>query len=520
MAASPVHAPLGFDALGPSYKILAFADSLHPWQRYLGAVFILLPAYLLRIFIAPVDAGIQYVTFFPSSAIIAAIFGLGPAVVVIISGGLIGQYQFTEPYSSFRVAPDQIITLFAYYTGDFIICFTVSRVRRARHEALAALKSVTIARREAEYARAEAHRANIAKSKFLANASHDLRQPVQSLVLLTQIMREQSAGSPIAPTVEMIEQASHGLQTMLAGLLDLSKLDAGVVVPNFQVINLSDELPRLAREYRLKAESKGLQLQLVKTHASVTSDPAMLERIIRNLIENAICYTTHGGIVIGCRRRGEKVSIQISDTGTGISGEHQKNIFDEFYQVDSSARQYGAGLGLGLSIVQRQAQLLGAEISLQSTPNRGTSFWVTLPRASSTKIIEKNAIVMSTAKYRLVLIIDDDAPIRTGLKMMLESWGYQTAIAANAEDAVDLVKSGLKPDIIVSDFRLGQGMNGINAINTVHTILNHKTPALIITGDTSPERIREVNTSGFSILHKPFAAKELESKLERTSEGL
>lgn len=258
--------------------------------------------------------------------------------------------------------------------GAFGVNIDISAVKRAE----AQLKA---ARDEALDAKAEAERASLARSKFLAAASHDLRQPVQSLLLLIEVMKIRLAGTPMEQVTMQMERALDGLRLLLNSLLDMSKLDAGVVVPAMDELDLGQLLDRLAEEYRIRAAEKGLDLRLVPTRLHLVSDATLLERLLRNLIENAIRYTPAGRILIGCRRMAEGVRVVVADTGIGIAPEHQEAVFEEFHQVANSARDRAQGLGLGLAIVRRLAGLLGGRITLKSELGRGCRFTLSLPLA-------------------------------------------------------------------------------------------------------------------------------------------
>ncbi|MGE5477906.1 MAG: ATP-binding protein [Bacteroidales bacterium] len=258
--------------------------------------------------------------------------------------------------------------------GAFGVNIDISAVKQAEAELKAA-------RDEALEAKAEAERASLSRSKFLAAASHDLRQPVQSLLLLIEVMKIRLAGTPMEQVTVQMEHALDGLRLLLNSLLDMSKLDAGVVVPAMDETDLGQLLDRLAEEYRIRAAEKGLKLRLVATRLHLISDATLLERLLRNLIENAIRYTPSGRILIGCRRVADGVCIVVADTGIGIAPEHQEAVFEEFHQVANQARDRAQGLGLGLAIVRRLAGLLGGRITLTSELGKGCRFAVTLPLA-------------------------------------------------------------------------------------------------------------------------------------------
>lgn len=366
------------------------------------------------------------------------------------------------------------------------------------------------AQRDALLAKAESERANLAKSKFLAAASHDLRQPVQSLTLLLNLLKTQQGASRVIDTMEM---AIDALRSLLEGLLDISKLDAGVIVPNFKIAPIGTVTSGLVEEYRLRAQERGLDLCFVASSMCARTDTALLERALRNLIENALRYTESGRILVGCRRRGNTARIDVIDTGIGIPESDLGAIFEEFHQLRNPARDRNQGLGLGLAIVQRIAGLLGGRIEVQSELGRGSRFSICLPVAYLGESKVAAVVTNEVAGGERVLIIEDDGLLQNTLSLMLEEWGFRPILANSGEAAVAKVEGGERPDLIVSDYRLGPGMTGTDAIACIGETLGTPVPSLIITGDTAPERIKEVFAGGQRILHKPISAGELRRTL-------
>ncbi|MBY0430990.1 MAG: HAMP domain-containing histidine kinase, partial [Rhodospirillales bacterium] len=258
-------------------------------------------------------------------------------------------------------------------------CFRVTVVedisdrRRAEQALLAATD-------EAIRARAEAERAALTRSRFIAAASHDLRQPVQSLLLLIGVLKERSAGMPAAQIAEHMERALDALKMLLNSILDVSKLDAGIIVPDIRDVPMSQLMGRLLEEYRWRAQEKRLDLRAVETTAVVRTDSALIERMVRNLIENAIRYTPPGGkVLVGCRRLGGWLRIDVADNGIGISEDQHEAVFVEFHQIGNPERDRGQGIGLGLAIVRRIARLLGGDVAVSSTFGKGSRFSLTVP---------------------------------------------------------------------------------------------------------------------------------------------
>jgi signal transduction histidine kinase/ActR/RegA family two-component response regulator len=368
---------------------------------------------------------------------------------------------------------------------------------------------------ELRQAQEEADRASAAKSQFLAAASHDLRQPVQSLFLFLEVLRARMGDHPARPLLDMVQQSLDALKLLLDGLLDVSRLDAGLVVPQFRKIAVAPLLERFQQEYAPRAAARGLRLHTVSCHAVVHSDPVQLERMLRHLLENALRYTGRGGIVLGCRRHGDCVRLMVVDTGIGIAAHQTEAIFDEFYQVGNPERDRAKGLGLGLAVVRRLGRLLGHKVGVRSRPGRGSAFWIDVP-------LVMRAVAPASRKVAapprpgpaLILVIDDEPLVRSGFGAMLEGWGYEVLTAGTADEAArTLALSGSIPAAIVADYRLCDGETGLDAIRTVHARVGRAVPAVIVTGDTAPERLREAQGGGFLLLHKPVGAEELNRTL-------
>jgi PAS domain S-box-containing protein len=364
----------------------------------------------------------------------------------------------------------------------------------------------------------EALAANHAKSAFLAAASHDLRQPVQAIVLLNAVLANRLNGHPAQSLSTKIDASLDALQRLLGALLDISRLDAGVVAPEIQVVPLAGIIERLKGEYALNAVERELSLRMVHPKLWIRTDPMLLERILRNLIENALKYTERGKILVGCRRRGDTVRLHVIDTGIGIAREHQETIFQEFYQIGNPERDREKGLGLGLSIVNRLCRLLGHRLSVVSELGRGTCFIVDLPAVRPEEEAPHAALVPNAdaLEDRLaILVVDDDAMIRQGMAQILEDWGYEVLLAADANEAVGQVsENGRCPNAILADYRLPGGRTGIDAAREVHRACGREIPAIIITGDTAPDRIAEAKASGFRLMHKPVQPDHLRRMIE------
>ncbi|MGQ9369803.1 MASE3 domain-containing protein [Azospirillum sp. ST 5-10] len=369
---------------------------------------------------------------------------------------------------------------------------------------------------EQERLRGTAERANAAKTRFLAAASHDLRQPVQALLLLGDTLSGRVEGQPAHDTVVTMRMALDTLKTLLDGLLDISRLEAGVVVPKVERIAVGALLGRLEAEYAPRMAEKGLRLRVVPSSGWITSDPTLLARILRNLLENALRYTEAGGVVLGCRRRGGAVRLEVVDTGAGIPRNRLNDVFEEFVQVApaaSGAGNGGQGLGLGLAIVRRLAGLLDHPLDVVSVPGRGSRFAVAVPAADPPAVAPAAAAaVPAVADSGLALVVDDEAIVLSALAAMLEGWGY-TVLAADTPDGAlaRLADAGRVPDLLVSDYRLAGGRTGVEVIVAVRAACGVAIPSILLTGDTGPARLVEAQRSGFDVLHKPVTPSQLQT---------
>jgi CheY-like chemotaxis protein/anti-sigma regulatory factor (Ser/Thr protein kinase) len=365
-----------------------------------------------------------------------------------------------------------------------------------------------------EAARDAALRADQEKSRFLAIASHDLRQPVHALGLFAATLEKRLHGTSEEPLVRNVVRSIDGLDRSFNAMLDISRLDAGTIEPNFQHFPLRDLFRRLHMHFAGQAELDGLSLRFSPGGKSVTSDPQLLERILGNLIQNAIKYTEHGGIVVVARTTHTHFNVEVWDTGVGMRGPDLPRIFDEFYQVGRGDRTRARGLGMGLAIVKRLARLLGHGLTVVSQPGRGTMFRVAIKQGGLPDIQDVTAaadtLPMPVLQARTVLIIDDEESIREGLGLLLEEWGYQAVAAGTVEQAERMVRMlGGAPDLILSDLHLGDGPDGIAAIDAVRRQCGCDVPAILITGDTSHEEMRRATDSGHPVLFKPVQPRKL-----------
>ena len=353
-----------------------------------------------------------------------------------------------------------------------------------------------------------AEEANIAKSRFLAAASHDLRQPLHALGLFVQALQETQLATRERQVIGNIRRSVDAMEELFNALLDISRLDAGVVQPHITTLPLAAVFDKVRFEYGPVARQKRLSLKVMKTSLLVQSDPSLLGRLIRNLLSNAVRYTDSGGVVLGCRRAGNDVRIEVWDTGKGIPADRHEEVFHEFYQLDNPERDRRKGLGLGLAIVKRLAKLLGYRVELRSTVDKGSMFSITLPRGRIEDYLPAQSSPEPSAfdlSHTLVLVIDDEVAVQEGMAALLRKWKCDVVTAGSGAEMMGrLVAVDRLPDLIVSDYRLRGTENGIEVVEMLRNEFNVDIPALLITGDTAPDRLRDAEASGLPILHKPL----------------
>jgi signal transduction histidine kinase/CheY-like chemotaxis protein len=348
--------------------------------------------------------------------------------------------------------------------------------------------------------------ASVAKSRFLASASHDLRQPVHALGMLVGALRTHRLPDRSVALIDHIDTSVGALDSLFTSMLDISRLDAGVVESREVTVPLDPLIARICRELEGPTQDKGLRLVQVRSGLAAASDPVHLERILRNLIGNAVRYTQTGRVLVGCRRRDLSVVIEVWDTGPGIAPDQREAVFEEFYQLANPDRDRAKGLGLGLAIVRRLTAILGHALSLDSWPGRGSVFRVAADRreAGEAEAAPPPAAPAATAGG-LILAVDDEAQIRVGMAELLRSWGHEVVVAGGAEEACAIMAGRPPPDLVICDYRLRDGESGVDAIRRLHAAFGRPTPALLITGDTAAENIREALASGYPLLHKPLS---------------
>ena len=308
------------------------------------------------------------------------------------------------------------------------------------------------------------------------------------------------------------------MNELFKALLDISKLDAGVLTPDVSEFPIEHLLKRIETTFAAAAREKGLRLRVVPSSAWVRSDFIMLERILLNLVSNAVRYTELGGVVVGCRRRSDEVRIDVCDSGIGIPEEHQRDVFTEFYRLGGPDRDRAGGLGLGLAIVERLGRLLDHPVGLISQPGRGTRFSVSVPLTVSRERAAEHSqlpiAIADTARGALIVVIDDDELVLDSMRSLLQGWGCRV-VAAKSDSAAlaSLADHDRKPNLIVSDYQLADGRTGFQAIEHLRSALGAPIPAFLMSGDTAPERLREATASGYHLLHKPIGPATLRATL-------
>jgi two-component system, sensor histidine kinase len=352
------------------------------------------------------------------------------------------------------------------------------------------------------------------KSRFLASASHDLRQPLQALVLFSDALGNLAKDNETHNLAVQIGKSVSALVDMFDELLDISKFDAGVIQANKQHFKLKTLFDRLESNYLPLARAKGLTLTLPNTGLICYSDPNLLERILRNLISNAIRYTDMGNVSVNCTESQNTLIFSVTDTGIGIRADSLPHIFEEYYQVENHHRDRLKGLGLGLAIVRRMEKLLDCKITVVSKPAYGSTFSFSLPSGTESQLHSDPPPrpLRNNLNGITVALIDDNRDIREIATTLMKQWGCTVFEGELPQDVLqEMSNSGLQPDILICDHRLPQGQTSIDAIKLLRTLWTHNIPALVLTGDTATQTLLEIKESGAVLLHKPIAPARLRS---------
>ena len=370
------------------------------------------------------------------------------------------------------------------------------------------------AREIAERARSEAEIANRSKTQFFAAAGHDLRQPLHAMGLFAAALTEKVRDPEVLHVVNSINASVDALEGLFNELLDISKIDSGVLKANPTHFELASMLDRLRMDFEPEAFERGLRLRIVPTTAYLFSDPVLVERILRNLVSNALRYTKAGGVLVGARRRGKEVSLEVWDTGIGIPLEQQDRVFEEFYQLANPERNSKKGLGLGLSIVKRLVNLLGARVDLRSVPGRGSVFRVHLPLGVRPAVDparqRKAATAPGDLSGRVIVVVEDEAAVLEGMRVLLEGWGAEVIAGASIRETMAEVEPLARaPDLIVADYGLRDGNVGTQAIAAVRERFKSRIPAIIVSGSTTAGHVEEAKAIDAHLLLKPVMPAKL-----------
>ncbi|HXI66312.1 MAG TPA: ATP-binding protein [Steroidobacteraceae bacterium] len=385
---------------------------------------------------------------------------------------------------------------------------------RARESADRLREIADEARARADEARESADRANQGKSRFLATASHDLRQPLQTLALLNGILRRVISEPSALDALSQQEQAIGAMSRLLGALLDISKLESGAIRPEPTEFSIGSLFEGLRREFASIAASKNLELQVRPCEECIHSDPALLEQILKNLLSNAIKYTPPGGqVALRARRQKDSVQVEVADTGVGIAPDHLAYIYDEFYQVGVAANSSREGYGLGLSIVQRLVRLLDLRLEVTSEVGKGSVFSLSLPPgAAQVSALQPQAAApahQSPAGRPRVLLVEDDPGVRDATRMLLSVEGYRVTAVASLAAALQSAQDGGPPDLMITDYHLGEGELGTDVIAGVRDKLHSEVKAVLVTGDTSTVVKHMANDPRLRVLSKPIDAEQL-----------
>jgi signal transduction histidine kinase len=478
--------------------------------------------------------------FIPDSPVYQAflfvlIFAVTSAAVLLIGAHLPSFYAFVLPALVPIVVRNVIEGEPAHLTLAFIVgvatiailtfgrnynrVLVASLRNRFENEALArklATQNLELerAREAAERARTEAEIANRSKTQFFAAAGHDLRQPLHAMGLFAAALTEKVRDPEVLHVVNSINASVDALEGLFNELLDISKIDSGVLKANPTHFDLASMLDRLRMDFEPEAFERGLSLRIVPTTAYLFSDPVLVERILRNLVSNALRYTKAGGVLVGARRRGRELSLEVWDTGIGIPPEQQERVFEEFYQLANPERNSKKGLGLGLSIVKRLVSLLGARVDLRSIPGRGSVFKVRLPLGVRPAVDparkKKAAVAPGDLSGRVIVVVEDEAAVLEGMRVLLEGWGAEVVAGASIRETMAEVEPLARaPDLIVADYGLRDGSVGTQAIAALRERFKSRIPAIIVSGSTTPAHVDEAKAIDAHLLLKPVMPAKL-----------
>lgn len=463
-------------------------------------------------------AGVDTETFIFISIVIA---GMVAATLPALAAYLPAYLAFAIPllvvltyrYFSLSMEATALLTI-SYLAAVSMISVTINRLITQSitmdFKQRALLAEVTVAKEKAE-------QANLAKSRFLAAASHDLRQPLQALGLIMESLRLRLADQ--APMQKLIQQGlvSHNaLSELFNALLELSRLESNQQEIQRADFNLLDMLDSIVNEFKPMAAEKGLVMSLAGDDCVVNTDPVMFGRIIRNLLTNAIKFTEQGTINVSVQALQDQVKVAVEDTGIGIEPQDQEKVFDEYHQVSNKARRREEGIGLGLSVVKKICELLGHEIHLESTPGKGSIFTLTMQKGDPSRVVTAKPVVEFDISGLNVLVIDDNQGVLDAVSNLLSDWGCEVSVASSIDEALALVEQqSLRPAFILSDYRLEEVSTGIDAIEAVCSRLDRNIPGLLMSGDSDPDLMNQIRHRGYHLLRKPVKPAHLRKAIKQ-----
>ncbi len=460
---------------------------------------------------------------------------LVPLILLLTIAAVISAISYIAVYYAFVIpatVPGVVMLLLEpdtlhLMTGTAYLCFLIMMSRFAHVLHRSFMTSIRLRFENADLIGAlrreknAAIDANLAKSRFLAAASHDLRQPVHALRLFIESFPMQGLRPEQRETLAQIRQSADSMGLLFDALMDMSRLDAGVVEPVIERFEIASFATRLHREFRPQADARGLELRLRTLNATARTDPVLLNRIVSNLLSNAIRHGARQGVLLALRRRQGHIAIEVWDTGNGIPESLQQTVFEEFFQIGNPERDREQGLGLGLAIVDRLVRLLGLTLQLRSRPGVGSMFRVLLPSAAQEESPRPpREATRQTPRWAQrgalrVVVIDDERSVREATAALLGSWGCRVRSAGAVEELI--TDASEVPDLIIADLRLRGDCTGLMAIDRLRRHHACAIPAAVVTGDTSPERLGLLRDSGLPVLHKPLKLDQLRELLDRVT---
>lgn len=434
-------------------------------------------------------------------------------------------------FANERFIVEQVISVMVWIYIAILFFFHYRNTKKAqhalelKHENIALIKSLEQQTQESLRQQQIAEKANQEKSHFIAAASHDIRQPLHAVNLFTELLRNKTTDQEQQQDISNIQKGLDSLEELLHALLDISRLDSGVVVAQKTHFPIQILLNKLQEQLQIQAQQKELALLIDEDNSTVFCDPILLERVLGNLLSNAIKYTEKGHVKLSCSHiKNNRLNIRVEDTGIGIAKTHFNDIFNDFFQINNQERDRQKGLGLGLSIVKKITHLLDIPLTFHSTVNHGSTFELSVPLGEKAVQSQITETLPTTQKFEkiTVLIIDNSIDILRATQDLLESWGCTVLLADSGEKALKLIKNGAKPDVILTDYWLDNALNGCQVVQKIYAIIDKtlldKVPTIVITGNTDQNTLNEIKKEGLPLLHKPLKPAQLRLTITRLLE--